>query len=211
MNYKLAIFDFDGTLANTFPFFLESFNTLAEKYKFKKVDQSEIESLRGEGARTIIKHVGLPMWKVPFVGAHFKKLMAASVHRIQPFDGAGVMLTALHQQGIKLSLATSNSGENVSRILGAETAGLFHHSSFNTSMFGKRAALRRVLRNNSIAHHEAIYIGDELRDLEAAHAERIAFGAVAWGYTKPDALRKHQPAATFHTMADISELLARDA
>jgi len=91
-NYKLAIFDFDGTLANTFPFFVESFNTLAEKYRFRKVSHAETEALRGESARSIIKHVGLPMWKVPFVGAHFKKLMAASIHRIQPFDGVGDML-----------------------------------------------------------------------------------------------------------------------
>jgi len=86
---------------------------------------------------------------------------------------------------------------------------LFDHSAFNTSMFGKRSALRRVLRKNGVSHDEAIYIGDELRDLEAAHAERIAFGAVSWGYTNLDALKEHQPAATFVAVTDIGEMLLK--
>jgi len=76
-------------------------------------------------------------------------------------------------------------------------------------MFGKRSALRRVLRKNGVSHDEAIYIGDELRDLEAAHAERIAFGAVSWGYTNLDALKEHKPAATFVAVTHIGEMLLK--
>jgi len=137
-------------------------------------------------------------------------MMASSIDRIEPFENAEAMLKSLDQRGIKLTLVTSNSHENVTRILGSELTSLFHHSAFNTSMFGKRSALRRVLRDNQLSCNEAIYIGDELRDLEAARAEHIAFGAVAWGYTKLDALAKQQPVAVFHTMANISEILLSD-
>lgn len=37
MKYKLVIFDFDGTLADSFPFFLSTVNDLANEYNFKKI------------------------------------------------------------------------------------------------------------------------------------------------------------------------------
>jgi hypothetical protein len=38
--YKLAIFDFDGTLADSFPFFLSVFNTIADRHGFKRTRNS---------------------------------------------------------------------------------------------------------------------------------------------------------------------------
>ena len=37
MKYKLIIFDFDGTLAHTLPWFVGVINQVAEKFKFNKV------------------------------------------------------------------------------------------------------------------------------------------------------------------------------
>ena len=207
MKYKLAIFDFDGTLANSFPFFLNTVNTLAEQYKFRKVDESETETLRGQGARKIMHHVGLPLWKVPMVAASFKKMMAAKIDQIPMFNGVNAMLSAMNERGMMLSLVTSNSHENVSCILGHELMRLFHHPQYNTSLFGKRASLRRILRETGVSHRDTIYIGDELRDMDAARAEKIPFGAVAWGYTKMEALLKREPAETFHTMDDVTRNL----
>jgi len=52
---------------------------------------------------------------------------------------------------------------------------------------------------------EAIAIGDEVRDLEAARGERIPFGAVGWGYTHPEALRAHHPEEMFSDLEEILE------
>src|SRR5262249_17946722 len=38
MKYRLAIFDFDGTLADSFPFFIRVFNQLAEQHGFKGIE-----------------------------------------------------------------------------------------------------------------------------------------------------------------------------
>ena len=38
MTYRLAIFDFDGTLADSFPFFLSVFNTIADRHGFRRID-----------------------------------------------------------------------------------------------------------------------------------------------------------------------------
>ena len=44
--YKLVIFDFDGTLADSFPWFLKTINAVALRYHFKQIDPEQIDNLR---------------------------------------------------------------------------------------------------------------------------------------------------------------------
>ena len=67
MKYRLAIFDFDGTLADSFPFFVQVINQLAEQHGFKKVDLDLVSTYRQYNARQIMEQVGMPAWKLPFV------------------------------------------------------------------------------------------------------------------------------------------------
>jgi phosphoglycolate phosphatase len=53
----------------------------------------------------------------------------------------------------------------------------------------------------------ALCIGDEVRDIEAARAERVAAGAVAWGYTLPAALAASQPQALFASVEELAMFL----
>ncbi|WP_235914568.1 HAD hydrolase-like protein [Rugamonas rivuli] len=46
MNRKLIIFDFDGTLADTLPVFVDVFDQAADKYGFKRMDRSRTQALR---------------------------------------------------------------------------------------------------------------------------------------------------------------------
>ena len=55
---------------------------------------------------------------------------------------------------------------------------------------------------------QAIYVGDELRDGEAARAAGIAFAAVAWGYSAPEALQAQAPDRFFTCVAEIAPALA---
>jgi phosphoglycolate phosphatase len=65
-----------------------------------------------------------------------------------------------------------------------------------------------VLQEAGTAARDSIYIGDELRDAEAARRTGVAFGAVTWGFAAPEALRAEAPDATFSTFDDIVRLIA---
>ena len=75
------------------------------------------------------------------------------------------------------------------------------------SVFGKRMKLRKVLRQSGIHPAQAIFIGDEIRDIEAARQAGIASGAVAWGFTDPDALRAHSPDMLFTSVDEMLHTL----
>lgn len=207
MRYRLALFDFDGTLADSFPFFLGVMNRLADDHGFRRIEEHEIEALRGRSARQNFADFGVPAWKLPRIGRDFRRHMARDIARISLFPGVDRLLRGLADRGIRTAVVTSNSTDNVRRVLGPQNAALIQHYACGVSIFGKRAKLRGVLRNSGVAAAEAICIGDEVRDLEAAREEGIAFGAVSWGYTRPEALLAHEPEEMFSTVDEILQKL----
>ena len=92
VKYKLVIFDFDGTLADSFPWFIQVGNSVADVYHFKRVEAHELETLRGYSARQIVKHLGVSWWKLPLIGRHLRKMAADNIGKISLFDGVDRML-----------------------------------------------------------------------------------------------------------------------
>ncbi|HTG32482.1 MAG TPA: HAD hydrolase-like protein [Thermoanaerobaculia bacterium] len=207
MLYRLAIFDFDGTLADSFPWFLGMVNGLADAHGFRRIEEHEIEMLRGQGARQIAGHFGVPAWKLPRIAHDMRRQMTRDIAGIALFPGVDRLLRELAGRGIRLAIVTSNSLGNVRQVLGPDSAALIQHYECGASLFGKRPKLRAVLRASGVPAAEAISIGDEIRDLEAARAEGIAFGAVTWGYTNPEALRAQNPEKMFVSPEEILQKL----
>ena len=204
--YRLVIFDFDGTLADSFPWFMGVVNDAAARYRFKRIEDAELDTLRGYSARQMMKHLSVASWKLPLIVRHMRRMKAADLQQIRLFEGVDDLLRSLSDRGVELALVTSNAHENAVRILGPENAACIRYYECGMSIFGKRAGFRRVLRRSGIPREEAICIGDEIRDLEAARAEGIAFGAVSWGFTHVDSLRAHGPAEVFATVDDIGRV-----
>ncbi len=72
MAYELAIFDFDGTLADSFEFFVSTHNVLAERHGFAALDDSRLHEYRGLEPREIMRRQRVPMWKLPFIAKGFR-------------------------------------------------------------------------------------------------------------------------------------------
>ena len=206
MKYRLAIFDFDGTLADSFPFFVQVFNQLAEQHGFKKIDPDLAPTFRHYNARQIMKQVGMPDWKLPFVVKSFTSLMKQHAASISPFEHVDDLLLHLADNGVTLAIVSSNSYDNVSQILGPTNIKLISQFECGMSMFGKPARIRKVLRKTGISRYEAIYIGDQVADLEAAGKEKVYFGAVSWGYETIESLRKHFPDEEFDSVSAIRRI-----
>ncbi len=205
MKYKLVIFDFDGTLADTFPFALDIMDQVVEKFGLKKINRNEIEELRHLDARRVLKHLEVPLWKLPAISSHVMSLLGQRAHLLPLFDGIDQLLKDLSNEGIKLAVVTSNSYENVAKILGPENAARIEYFECGVRVFGKQAKLKKLLKQSGVEANEAICIGDEIRDIQAAEKMQIPFGAVAWGFTNVEALRACHPAEVFVTVGEIAQ------
>jgi len=206
MPYSLVIFDLDGTLADSFPWFKRHLNTVARRYRFRAVDEADIEMLRHASTREILDYLEVRWWKIPLIARHMRKLKTAHAASIPLFDGVETMLTTLATRGIRLALVSSDTEANARGKLGPSAA-LFSDFDCSASIFGKARKFRRVVKRAGVDPQETIAIGDETRDIEAARVAGIACGAVTWGYAAQQALRDREPNLVFERMEEIAAAL----
>lgn len=206
LKYQLVIFDFDGTLADSFALFLEAAKVAAERFRFKPIAEADLDRFRSSNAREIIAEVGLAWWKVPAVVRHTRKFMRERIEQVQLFDGVDVMLRQLKAAGIQVAIVTSNAQENVERVLGAGNLKLIDHFACNASIFGKRPKTRAVLKASGVSTEAVLCVGDEMRDAEVAQALRLDFAAVSWGYTNPAQLARLPGVKMCDSVRDVLSL-----
>ena len=206
--YRLVIFDFDGTLADSADWFISMTNEVAERFRFRTITAEEVDMLRGRSTREAVAYMGVPAWKMPFIARHTRKLVAENTSQISLFPGVEDLLTSLVDQGVTLALVSSNSEANIRRILGPACADKISVYACGASIFGKTPKFRAVLKRTRVPPGEVLSIGDETRDIEAAAKAGIASGAVVWGYQRPEVLEAHHPTHLFKRMDQITEVVA---
>jgi phosphoglycolate phosphatase-like HAD superfamily hydrolase len=162
------IFDFDGTIADSFDYIV---GFLAAEAKLPPLTADQRQELRGMSMTAIGRHLGhswLGLVRMFFRG---RRLMAGNIQHVHPFEGMPDVIRKLHAEGHELFIVSSNTVHNVHTFL--------HHHNLHTyfleiyggvGLFSKAPALRRVLRNNNLDIKDALYIGDELRDVERSQA-----------------------------------------
>lgn len=210
MKYKLVIFDFDGTLADSYPWFLSHFDEISRRYKLPHLEKEELEKLRTFDIREILIHYRIPFWKLVTIGNYLKKMMSSQIQQVQMVNGMQSVLLALGRQGVKLAVVTSNADQNVRAVLGDPCLTFFQTIESGVSMFGKKSRFQTILKQTGIPASQALSIGDEVRDLKSSHAARLPFGAVNWGYTDMTLLQQHHPEEIFLHPEQILEAVSRD-
>ncbi|ADI88980.1 HAD-IA family hydrolase [Acinetobacter pittii] len=203
--YQAIIFDMDGTLVDSFSFFLGTLNQLAKKHKFKSVELHEVEQYKHLSPKEIMKEMNVSRWKLPWIAKDFIRLMKDRDEEIHLFEGMRDHLIELHKQGYTLAIITSNSKENCQNVLGKELCELFSHIDGGSSIFGKAKRIKRVLNILNLNKEQAIYVGDQTTDGEAAHKAGIDFAAVGWGYTSAEKLKTIQPKVVLNDLATMKE------
>jgi phosphoglycolate phosphatase-like HAD superfamily hydrolase len=205
---RAAVFDFDGTLADTIEEARLIVNRLAPAYGFAPVSREMAESLRGGGVREAIGRLGIRPRQLPGLHVAVRRHLRARMAEVKPFPGIGQALRALTEGGLRLGILSSNSLENVEAFL--RSAGLREFFSFvagGSSLFGKSRHLRRLLAEELAGTKpgDVVYVGDETRDITAARKVGIRCAAVTWGANTAGLLASARPDYVFHSPADLAE------
>jgi phosphoglycolate phosphatase-like HAD superfamily hydrolase len=209
MDVKSVIFDFDGTIANSFAATLRIANALAPTFGYRPAAPEEVEVLRGWSYRQVAAELGVPWHKIPLIAARIRKELSTSVAQLETFDGLPNVLTELRARGFGLGILTSNSKANVERFLAAHELKQFEFVSTSASVWGKKRRLEALLRSHRLAAHEVAYVGDEVRDIEATKPLAIRMVAVGWGYARRETLAAHGPDHLISYPVELLEIFAR--
>lgn len=188
------IFDFDGTLVDSFDKVIEKFTILADEFGFRKIRLNESDKLRDLSSRELIKYLRIPIYKILRVLYKTRKHMNNEMPKLAPFLNLPQMLQKIHNANFSLGILTSNSKENVTTWLDMNKIGqFFNFVHIESNYFGKGRVIQKILKKYEINKSNTFYIGDETRDIEAAKQNNIYSIAVTWGFNSEKTLLQYQP------------------
>ncbi len=202
---QTLIFDFDGTICDSYLESLRMMNELAPEFGFNVVPESEFESLKDQGTGELLALLGVAVHKIPAILIQGRKRMRARAADLKPIDGLPDALRDLHKHGFGLGILTSNSRENVELFLQRNQLGIFEFVHGESSMLGKARILKKIMKQRGLKPAQVAYVGDEVRDVKAAHSAKVAALAVTWGFNSVRLLREAQPSIIFSQPAQLVE------
>lgn len=192
MSTKVIIFDFDGTLADTFDAVIFLLNNLSTIYKYKKVeDPEEIRKLKDLSAAQILSHFKISKLKLLFILRRSRKELQKEIPNIKAFDGIQELLKALKEKGYIIGIISSNSTKNIHQFLENNKLEKLDHIIGNVGIFAKWKKLKQLAKRYKGL--DTYYIGDEIRDIEAAKKAGTKIISVSWGYNSEESLNKENP------------------
>ncbi len=199
------IFDFDGTIADSFDFVVDF---LAEEAGIDKPTGVHRQELRGQPMVTIGRRFGLSWWRLLRSFFRGRRKMQATIKQVQPFVGVPEVIKKLHAEGHELFIVSSNTVQNLHAFLHDRQLHTYFLEIYGgVGLFGKAPALRRLLEEQNLEKKDAIYIGDEARDVQAAQSVGMRVVAVLWGFARPTKLKSLKPTATVQNPLELLRVL----
>lgn len=207
--YAAVLFDFDGTLADSYPAITASVNHVRARHGLPPLTVPEVTPHVGRGPDHLLRHTvpgGEPAADVAAYRAHHPSVMIAGT---QLLPGAADLLTGLHRRGARVGLCSNKPR--------AFSHGLLRHlglaDCFSLILGPEDVArpkpapdmLRHALTVLGLPAARVLYVGDMTVDIETARAAGVAVWIVPTGSDRRDALVQARPD---RLLTDLCEFVA---
>lgn len=205
---KMIIFDFDGTLVDIEPVFTKIYNTLAKKFGYASILQSEISELKNLPLKSFIwKRLGWRIFLFPFFLHHGRKEYRKLVSEVHLFPEIKNVINTLQTRGFHLGIISSSQKEIISTLL--KKFDIQMDFIFHSTLFNKSKTIKKVMSEKGLSLSETLYIGDEVRDVEACQKIGLDIISVSWGLNSKEALIKARSLAVADTPSSLLDMLLR--
>lgn len=195
MNWKLVIFDLDGTLINTIDDLGTAVNFALSSRGLPLHEIQDYKKMVGGGVRNLVWKALPEQYKEDT--AMLEELLAVFMEYYKahicvhshPYTGMQELLHELNSAGIKIAVASNKFQAGTEMLI----ARIFPEVEF-VSVYGGRpdvplkpdpAVIATILSESAVAAEDAVMIGDSGTDTRTAAAAGIASVAVTWGF-KPE-------------------------
>lgn len=205
---KHLIFDFDGTIVDNFD--------LVHKIVVKELGRQGIvvtrskEELRELGVRVAMVEYRISKFAMLKMVLSLKKQIHLELFDYLPVKVLTDVLGKIYKTE-NLYILSTNKLQNIRKYLNKLNLNNYFKEVFeDKSYFGKSHTINGLLNKIRADKKDVYYIGDEVRDVEAAKKSGIKSVAVAWGFEGDNPLKSASPDFLFHRPEELLSLIASE-
>jgi HAD superfamily hydrolase (TIGR01549 family) len=116
-------------------------------------------------------------------------------------------LEQLKKENIKLGIISSNNEINIKKFLLNNDIDDFSFIHCEMNIFGKAPVISHALKKYSLHKENTLYVGDEVRDIEACKKAGLDIAAVTWGFNSKNILKKHKPTFSIESPLQLLDFI----
>jgi len=205
MIFDYVVFDFDGTLADDSKLLINKLREISDRELKTKLTDEQIQSYRTLGASDLFKKLKLPLHRLPSISLEIQEFMSKIISEIQLKDGMKDVINKL-SNNYKLGILSSNSHNLIVNFLDKENLlDKFEFIEECSKILGKSDCIKKVIKK--LKNDKVIYVGDEIRDIEAMRKAKVEIISVSWGFNNRDSLVNLNPGRVADSPEQLLDLL----
>lgn len=209
---RAVLFDFDGTLADTYPGITASVNHVRAAYGLPPLTEDEVRWHVGRGPAYLLERTvpqGDNAANVARYKAHHPSVMRSGTRL---FPGVADTLRTLHTRGLRLAVCS-----NKPKRFTLELLDYFGLAALMALVLGPEDVqqlkpapdmLLRALEQLNLQPPEALYVGDMVVDIQTARSAGVAVWVVPTGSERLPALQAGQPDRLLQGLRELPDLLS---
>lgn len=208
--WRWVVFDLDGTVVNTIPLIIASYDHALWRVLNEHPDPAEARSWVGETLRDTFDR-RYPERADELIAAYVEFNLRELPRLVEQFAGVAELLSDLAAAGLTVGVATSKRRH--SAVLTLASVGLGSALDLTVAMEDTELhkpnpePLRLAVERLGADPSRTVYIGDAAVDVLAARAAALDVIAVTWGAGLRAALAEAQPTAMVDTVDQLRALL----
>lgn len=212
MAIRAVLFDFDGTLADSFAPITASTNHVRARFGLPEIPESEVREYVGLGLKNLMESL-VPNADVEDAVALYRE-HHATVMRTQTtlMPGVASTIPELSRRGLKLAVCSNKRVEFTRELVGVLGLGSYFAAVLGPDDVDGRAKpdpamLHEALRQLGSSASESVYIGDMAVDVHTAQAAGIPVWLVPGGATGRESAADAGPDKVLTGFTELLELL----
>ena len=214
-DYKLLIFDWDGTLANSIGRIVESMHMASTRSGFELCSDFAVKGIIGLGLPEAIRTLYPDISEAELVA--FREYYADHYTALEAepsplFEGVVQSLQAFRTEGYHLAVATGKSRRGLDRVLKAHGWDDYFditRAADETASKPHPLMLEQILAHCGVSPRQALMVGDASFDLMMARNAGMDSVAVSYGAQAAEALQHYEPRLTIDHFSELQAWLNR--
>lgn len=217
LDYKLLIFDWDGTLANSIGRIVESMHAASIRSGYAPCTDHAVKGIIGlglpEAIRTLYPEIS-DAELVTFRDHYADHYIALEATPSPLFDGVVQSLEAFRAEGYHLAVATGKARRGLDRVLkahGWEDYFDITRAADETASKPHPLMLEQIVRHCGVRPEQALMVGDSSFDLLMARNAGMDSVAVSYGAQSIESLQQFEPRLSIDRFSELHAWLGQQA